>query len=124
MPYVHTIAAWTSPSVQKKWDPFLILVQYEIEVSMTEDESSTEHAVRLVSGDFLESVQQQLVNPLGAESIYKLVVINSPGVSLLVQTSRDIERSDNLFFRFGLLGSFCKGKGCQSWGLSRLILDF
>ena len=98
MPYVHTIAAGTSPGVQKEWNPLLILVQYKIQVSVTEDESSTEHTVRLVSGDFLETVQQQLVDPLGAKSIYKLVVIDGPGIALLVETSRDIERSDDLFF--------------------------
>ena len=124
MPYVHAIATWTSPSVQKEWDPHLILVQNSVQVSVTKDKSSAEHAVRLVSCNFLESFQQHSVNPLGAKSVYKFVIIDSFWVSVLVNATRDIKGSDALFFRLELLRSFCKCKGCQSRGLSGLIFDF
>lgn len=87
VPYVHTIATWTSPSVQIEWNPLLILIQYEVQVSVAKDKSSAEHAMRLMSCDFFEPFQQQLVNPLGAKSVYKLIIVDSFGIALLVDTS-------------------------------------
>ena len=58
MPDVHTIAAWASPGVQVERLSFLISVQYQIQISVTEDYASSHKSVWFFASDPLKAGKQ------------------------------------------------------------------
>lgn len=110
MPYMHTVAAWTSSGIQIERDTLLIFVQYKIEVSVAEDKPSTEHSMGFMTSDLLEALQKRLVDPLGPKISCELFIIDRFRFPLFIETAGDFKGGNRLFFRFSLLRSFCESQ--------------
>ena len=110
---VHDVAAGAAPGVDEEGLPFLVPVEDQLEVAVREDDAPAEEAVRLVARDALEPLEQGVVDELGAELLYELVVVDGLDHAVLADLARDAPRVDVLLprHRRGGLGGGREGLG-------------
>ena len=108
---MHAVATGSSTCVEEEWDTFLIFVQYKIQVTVTEDHSSSKQSVCPMSRDFLETLKKSFIDSLRSELVDELVIIDSNWPALFVDSAGYIEWGNDLFFGV-LLGSLRQRQSC------------
>lgn len=109
MPNVHTITARSSAGIQEETLSSLVLVENEVQVSVTEDNSSAQETMRLVACDFLESFQILLLNELGPKLFDECQIIDCFRDAVDTDLSRYIVWIDALLVARDVLDSGLKG---------------
>ena len=90
MANVDTVGGRTAASIEEKGLALLIAVENKLEVAMGEDNASPEEAMGLLAGDPLETVEQGLVDLLGAELFDQLVVVDGLDNTILADFALDL----------------------------------
>jgi hypothetical protein len=96
-------------------------IQDLAQLAVTEHNAAAHETVRAVAGDLLEALQQVGGEGSGAELTDKLVIVEGQELASLIDTTRDIEGSDDL------ADSLCGGrlvseaKRSERWGLSWFV---
>lgn len=97
MTNVHTVTTWSTPGIQEERFSSLMSIQNEIQIPMTEHNSSAHKTVRFVSGDFLKSGQVVLQNLLSTEFVDQLQVVDCFRNTIFANLSRNIVGSTVCF---------------------------
>ena len=105
MAHMHATAGRTPSSVQKEGYVFFVFVQYHVKVPMTEYQAPAQEPMGRFSSKSLEPFEHRFVDSLRPKLVNQLVIVYGDGLSMFVNSSRDIERGDYLLFPFRFLGS-------------------
>lgn len=88
MTNVHAVTARTTTSVQEERLILLIAVQDTRQVTVAEEDLSSQKAMGSVAGDLLEALQQSIIDETGTKLSNELVVVNGLSLAILANFSR------------------------------------
>lgn len=90
MPDVDAVGRRTTTSIEEKGLAALVAVEDELKIPVRKDDASPEEVVRALAGHTLEAGKQLVVDPLGAELVDQLVVVDRLDHTVLTNFSRDL----------------------------------
>jgi Ni,Fe-hydrogenase III small subunit len=94
--HVHAVTAGSTSSVEVERLALLMAVQDLSQLAVTEHNAAAHETVRAVAGHLLEALEQVGSERSGAELANKLVVVDGQQLASLIDTSRHIERGNDL----------------------------
>ena len=87
MPNMDTIRRRTAAGIKEERLAAFITIKNHFEVAMREDDASPKEVVRALASDALKAGQQLSVNPLRAELVDQLVVVDRLDLAVLADLS-------------------------------------
>lgn len=122
VPHVHAIAAGPATSVKEEGLSLLVPIKDLSQFTVAEHNASAHESVWAMASDLLEALEDIRGERGGPEFSHKLVIIHGQEFAGLIDTTRDIERSDNLPNGLGLGRGFLgEAQLGERWGLSWFV---